>query len=488
MNENNRYNFNYNIRSNLNKDKLLRIRNAYKQIISSNENKNNKLGEFNRIIQLATRNRITTSSNKYRQSFNANTFIENFKNEINNRVSNGKVLVKSGRRISKSDAVVKYPWYIGKLDKETGRLRKYTIKVPSTSYTGSSRVERIKLLINWANNNSLNVYPKAVLNSTATNGAIKLQTVGKFCKSTNNQGWCGKKPEQRFTMYSINNNRKLWKVNKHGASGVGVPELSKAMLRNSLRNARRTFFDIKRSGDYGQIITCLEVNKDPSIFIINSGSEELAKLYYRTQNKQMLQKIKENQSYVYQNTLFWTGDRPACMLALLLGVPFVYIKDGNFNYSSGGKRQLSYNGGINVLKKLIMLYNNSTSFNIETPPKWYYLLSIIDTAHDFGKGSRIVKSRVFQFKTMVKDSMKGLFLNDPVITGNDIDEIFTKINSIEEDISNILLNNSGNLTSEAILFNLDQKNQCIVHDFGKMPNILKPKCAILSAKYLDPAS
>ena len=467
--------------------KVEQSRIKFLNLIKNNDLKNNKLNAFDRILQKVKKGR--TSSNriakeKFNEAYNVNAYAKYIKSIINNNFNKHNSLVKQKvkkniRRTNKK--IIKYPWYLAKVDIKKKTITKVPVKLQVLSK--NPRGERVILTINWAKNN--NIFPLSKV-STNVNNYIVSQSVGKYCNSKSKLNWCKQNHVSRYSLKPTNGTSK-YTIKKNGASGVGVPQMSKEIKKQSLSKIRRSFLDLKRSGDYGQIITCNKLNNDNNLFIINPGSTELAKHFMSksipASEKIRIEAIKNNRRYAYHTGCFWSFDRPACFFAFLLGVPTVYQKGVEYFYYPGGPTNKKLKTTNNVLRKVLDEYNTSVNKNdISSSPYWYILVSIIDTAHDFGHGSRIPTG--FQFKQMIKDNLIPLVKEEDA---EFVEETFKTITNVERDIS-ILLTDIFVPLENNFLEKLENDNRCIIYDAGKIEEKYRHRAALLSAKYVDPSS
>lgn len=465
--------------------KIEQARTKFKNLVGNNEY---KISEFEKYITRIGKNRLTRSNKKLKNNFNsknANTYAIDIKSIINKNFVNGTVRaeINNKERVKKATTkIIKYPWYLAKVNTTSKTIKSVPVEFPVLSKKSNNT--RISLTIDWAKNN--NIFPLSEVSSNANNSYITSQSVGRYCNSIKRPIWCKANYVRRYILESNTTGTNKFKIKKNGTSGVGVPQMSKEIRKRNLPAIRRSFLDLKRSGDYGQILTCKKLNDDRSLFIINPGSVELAKEFMNSSvtatQKTKLEAIKNNRRYAYHKGCFWSFDRPACLFAFLIGVPVVFQKGREYYYYSGGSKN-NLNSENIYLQRVLDEYNKSSSKNdISRSPDWYILVSIIDTAHDFGHGSRIPGG--YQFKQMIKDVLK------PLVNDEDhdfIEDVFRNISNIENAISILLTDNLDRIPSN---FNeiLDYDNRCIIYDAGNIPVEYRHRSALLSAKYVDPSS
>ncbi len=469
--------------------KIEQARAKFKKLVNSNNvnTRNIKIGIFETILKRIERDR-TSKNKEARENFNKtndpNNYAKKEKLKINSKLKENNQAIKnytSKRKTKATSKIIKHPWYLAKVDTINKTIKSVRVEFPVLSK--KSKNTRISLTIDWAKNN--NIFPLSQVSSNANNSYITSQSVGRYCISNPGLNWCRKNHTSRYSLEKTEGSNKF-KIKKNGASGVGVPQMSKELKKQSLAKIRRSFLDLKRSGDYGQILTCKKLNDDDKIFIINPGSVELAKEFMNSPmtatQKSKLEAIKNNRRYAYHEGCFWSFDRPACLFAFLIGVPVVFQKGKDY-YSGDSSSKNNLSSDNIYLQRVLNEYNKSSSKNdISGSPYWYILVSIIDTAHDFGHGSRIPGG--YQFKQMIKDVLK------PLVKDEDhdfIENVFVNITKIEDSISKLLINKLKKIPSN---FNeiLDSKNRCIIYDAGNIPVEYRHRSALLSAKYVDPSS
>lgn len=485
--------------------KIQEVRTLYTQRVNQNTlTKNEKMGILNSILMKVKRGktRIDKEERSKFTSKNTESYINYVAKTIDKSINNNSQYIykRTEMKSMKTLEKLKYPWYIARViknDDGTRTIRRELISFPVVSKKGDD--DRAMITINWAKDNA-NVYPLSKVNINSNGVKIKSQQIGKFCTPGRNEQWCQKKQVDRYNLKPSEQN---WMIMKNGSSGIGVPQISKEVKKQSLSTLRKSFFDLKRSGDYGQIITCKKVNDDDSLYILNPGSEELGKKFLYNEwtseeKRNYLENIKKSRRYAYKKCCFWSFDRLACLLALLMRVPFVYQKGKTYFFSDGSTNVTQKNVNEKALSFVLKKYGENRVFNYNSskPPIWYLLLSIIDTAHDFGHGDRIKKGggSSYQFKHMVMDSLRPLIEKESLefidINENKsfIDSVFSRIKNIEEAVSIYLIQNSKEIDINDNLFltKLESDDMCIVFDAGNLPKKFRHLSALLSAKYADP--
>lgn len=463
----------------------------------------------------------------------------------------------------------KYPWYLVKLSNNGQGGVNMTLEpilIPGFALplenNGAKKVRDLIWRVNW-NMTNMNVFPKSTTGTIKnSNNSVKVQSVGRFCQGpsplpsfcgrrTNNLRWSETFPDPVTTP-----NKTI--INKNGVRGLSVHSLTSLLSRSSPALKRRRYYlDIKRAGDWGEIFGVKTINNDPQVAIVNPGSLQFSQEFGLTQwtdvKQELYNNLRSKGVLFFMNACFWSGDRPACKCAQLMKIPLVYqsptsrqngyIKLTNPNllrYSSivpvSGPR-----GVISINEKSIQLYTAESVLSIlhynyinegqELPsknsssgkfsyPKWFQIMAMIDTAHDFGHGNRTYKERgkARQFALTVRFLMVGLYTGTrdvdipvPVPPGSPhgtikmshlIHSIFSFISDIEDAIGADLrwyVSNTGhtfNIGATNSTFYtpyngyasledlLASTNSCIVYDQGSgvTPDLLH-RMSLLSAKY-----
>jgi hypothetical protein len=201
-----------------------------------------------------------------------------------------------------------------------------------------------------------------------------------------------------------------------------------------------------------------------------------------------MRRFELQNKFYYSKALFWSNDRPACLLAYILGVPFVYrptgknmymwLPENTTNTTRANKAKAS--GGI-----LNEIFSGSDSLK---------KLAILDTFHDFAKS----------FPTSSFGIDKTFSLGDilsSVVPERELKQFIQKFNSktivktFEDEIGEFLVeiktlestdaNDLWNKFSREVI----SKDYCVIHDAGKITGTeFTRRRAMSPAIIYDPAT
>lgn len=460
----------------------------------------------------------------------------------------------------------KYPWYLVKLtnnnrggvDIELKPIMIPGFALPLSNY-GANKVSDIIWRVNW-NISNMNIFPMSTTGTTKnTNNSVKVQSVGRFCQGPSPASFCSRKSNNlRWSEVFPNVTRpNKTELTKNGVRGISVHSLTSLLSRSAPSLKRRRYYlDIKRSGDWGELFGVKTINDDPQVAIVNPGnlqfSQEFGLNQWSDEKQELYNNLRRRGVLFFMNACFWSGDRPACKCAQLLRIPLVYqspkVRQNGYikltNYSllpyspvvpvSGPRGVISINNesiqlytAQSVLSILHYNYIFADSGTLPTEispgtfsyPKWFQIMAMIDTAHDFGHGNRTYKqgSKARQFALTVRFLMVGLYtgptrdVDIPTPPGSPsktikmshlIHSIFSFISDIEDaigaDLRDYMIRTGHvfSISSQTSTFTtpyenyksleelLSSNNSCIVYDQGAgvTPDLLH-RMSLLSAKY-----
>lgn len=392
----------------------------------------------------------------------------------------------------------KLPWHMIKVKPDKNDIQIYPMVYPTIMggytinwYTPDTRITTIK--------------PETTTNK---NNIVQMN-IGKICygnRATKNK-WCNKPPSEKF---KIAQNGKQFKILKNGLSGLGVPQIGKMFSVYFKKNpqGRRRLLTDKRSGDFRQIYACYLLNQDEKLYVMRPGSEALGESIRNSSVPgqaigQAIDLVKANMNFVYNKGVFWSGDRPACMMSILLGVPTVRAKpDGTCTFLADPRAFLENEIKIptehRVLAFIIENWKSTRGVNhpnIQNQP-WFILMSIADTAHDFTKARGAFRANR-QFKLKVFNLVTGEYRNDANILVM-AQDLFANITRFEEAITKLIDDNATKPTTSKkndsnwityVEGYLKDNNSCIAYDQGSsVPLVWKERQAFLHAKLADPAA
>lgn len=336
--------------------------------------------------------------------------------------------------------------------------------VDTSKGTNITKLEFIDLvgeyILEWV------VDPKKMMARKTTSGN-RQYNVGKFCNNTNgvNPSWCGKSSvHNRYTVESNANRKLIQSIKKNGAAGMGVPQIGRELFKkwsSEMSTVRRQLLGHKRTGDLSMSMLVTIVNKYDNY------------------------SVTDGETKIYKNLVFWSGDRPACMMAFLLGAPMYKSIKQDLKFIDSWRRVSKNRRDTNnqILNKLL---TNWREWDGDISPGklgtqiWFKYMCIIDTAHDFAKSRSTYKVTYAQ-----REIIMNLFKNINDVEKDDVVTIFRKITQLENDI-NDFLNQYGKSVTTVDLDN----NTGIVYDQGSPSPRSKGvgnKMVYSVAKLMDPA-
>lgn len=397
---------------------------------------------------------------------------------------------KTSNKQTKTDKS-KLPWHMIKVRPDQSGIQIYPMVYPTIMggytinwYTPETRITTIK--------------PE-----TTVSDNIVQTNIGNICsgRRANRNKWCRKQPSEKF---KIAQNKNKFKILKNGLSGLGVPQIGKMFsvyFRQNPQGRRRLLTD-KRSGDFRQIYACYLLNRDEDLYVMRPGSEALGRsIIDGLDENQAIDLVKANMNFVYNTGVFWSGDRPACMMSILLGVPTVRAKpSGDCTFLADPHEFLNKIQSPPVHPVLAFIIDNWKSTrgvnnaNIQNQP-WFILMSIADTAHDFTKARGAFRANR-QFKLKVFNLITGEYKNRTDANILEMAEnLFANITSFETAITALIDINATTKSKREpgwlaeVGKYLEDANSCISYDQGSsVPSIWKDRQAFLHAKLADPAA
>jgi hypothetical protein len=378
--------------------------------------------------------------------------------------------------------------------------------------------------LNFIKNNR---FPSVELKKKRGSNGLEFTHIGHFCKSNSfsaaNPSICSSKSKM-----IMKDKKQIYTKQLRGLSIQNLTnELKKTTSDLSLK---RNLLNLKRLGDYSQVLTCKSLNQNRDRFIIKPEDEQIQNLIksYKSGNMsedlylRTMTDIAQNGRYKYQNALFWTLDSPAGFLSLLYGVPYVFVsnktKIAYFNPCDFRQYILqrpandildSHNKLIYVknkwkerrpqkLKKIVIDAFDIVEMIINTfktnESHGYKMLCIIDTIHDFGKSHINIKwSKVYDIlKSQISGNLNLINLLDKMN-----DTHIEKIKLVENIFNSILQvgthsfsvkKQDVNTTSIPLIRFLRETDMCIIHDAGYLPQQFKDYRAMTPSRIFDPAT
>jgi hypothetical protein len=347
-------------------------------------------------------------------------------------------------------------------------------------------------------------FPTVLLEPIGGNSKLKSSRVGLFCKGLNTKnnkvlGFCGRKELYKAVGTQVSAN-----IYKKGMQGLSIAHIEKLMKKGTEnprifgdRQYMAQMLELKRLGDASQVYYAQQINKGDNFCVQPFDSEFMD--YVMKVSRGEVQSSRDLVSYImrrfelqnkfyYSKALFWSNDRPACLLAYILGVPFVYrptgknmymwLPENTTNTTRANKARAS--GGI-----LNEIFSGSDSLK---------KLAILDTFHDFAKS----------FPTSSFGIDKTFSLGDilsSVVPERELKQFIQKFNSktivktFEDEIGEFLVeiktlestdaNDLWNKFSREVI----SKDYCVIHDAGKITGTeFTRRRAMSPAIIYDPAT
>ena len=234
--------------------------------------------------------------------------------------------------------------------------------------------------------------------------------------------------------------------------------------------------ELKRLGDASQVYYAQQINKNENYCVQPFDVEFINNVMKVSRGEAqssrdlisyIMRRFQSQNKYYYSKALFWSNDRPACLLAYILGVPFVYRPTGKNMYMwlpGNTTKNDRVNIGRNYGDILEEIFNGRESLK---------KLAILDTFHDFAKSfpkSNFVGNKSFSLRDVLssvvpegelKEFIKKFNSKTIVKTFEDeIGKFLVEIKTLESTDANDLWNKFSRLT--------DSKDYCVIHDAGKI--------------------
>lgn len=355
-------------------------------------------------------------------------------------------------------------------------------------------------------------FPTIVMSSKSS-GKLKTSQVGLFCKAIGEgstiKGFCNRKEA-----YKALGNQDSANIYKKGMRGLSIADISK-LVRKGTNNPRilgnhtymAQMYELKRIGDSSQIYYAQLINSNDNIFTMKPYDIDLIRSVIKTakgnaSNTDLLRKIllsyvsDNTNNFYYRNAMFWSNDRPACLLAYILKVPFVLRPTGKDMYlvtARTNNNSLKFDGS-GILSQI---------FSGNDQDLWIRKLAILDTYHDFAtkfaRGTFGVDS-TFSLSVILKTAIENSRVPNYRELERFIDDNFKTKSSIsthENEIGDFLKSrSSGKVTNIADLEKLCKQKfteskwpyYCVIHDAGKIGGIFEKRRAMSPAIIYDPAT
>jgi len=351
-----------------------------------------------------------------------------------------------------------------------------------------------------------------IIMSSKSSGKLKTSQVGLFCKAIGEgsdiKGFCNRKE-----VYKALGNQSSTNVYKKGMRGLSIADISK-LVRKGTNNPRifgnhtymAQMYELKRIGDSSQIYYAQLINSNDNIFTMKPYDTDLIKSVIKTARgntgdtdllrKVLLSYTSDNtNNFYYKNAMFWSNDRPACLLAYILKVPFVLRPTGKEMYlvkARTDNSSLKFDGS-SILGQI---------FSGSNQDLWIRKLAILDTYHDFA--TKFAKSKFgVDSAFSLYDILKTAIINSKVPNSGElvqfIDDNFKSKSAItahENEIGNFLKSRSlgavNNISDLEKLckdtFKEEWRYYCVIHDAGKIGGNFEKRRAMSPAIIYDPAT
>ena len=354
-------------------------------------------------------------------------------------------------------------------------------------------------------------FPTIVM-SSKSGGKLKTSQVGLFCKAIGEgsaiKGFCNRKEA-----YKAFGNQGSANIYKKGMRGLSIADISK-LVRKGTNNPRifgnhtymAQMYELKRIGDSSQIYYAQLINSNDNIFTMKPYDTDLIRSVIKvargnTSDTDLLRKIllsyvsNNTNNFYYKNAVFWSNDRPACLLAYILKVPFVLRPTGKEMYlvkARTDNSSLKFDGS-SILGQI---------FSGSNQDLWIRKLAILDTYHDFA--TKFARSKFgVDSAFSLSDILKTAIINSKVPNSGElvqfIDDNFkskSAITSHENEIGNFLksrslgaVNNISDLEKLCkYTFKEEWRYYCVIHDAGKIGGNFEKRRAMSPAIIYDPAT
>jgi hypothetical protein len=362
-------------------------------------------------------------------------------------------------------------------------------KITRTPPSGLGNIEVVKdtvipsLLGNYTLKYVEGVEFPTVLLEPEGKSKLKSSRVGLFCKglsTPNNKvlGFCDRKE-----LYKAVGNQTSANIYKKGMQGLSIAHIEKLIKKGTPgprifgdRQYMAQMLELKRLGDASQVYYAQQINKNENYCVQPFDVEFINNVMKVSRGEAqssrdlisyIMRRFQSQNKYYYSKALFWSNDRPACLLAYILGVPFVYRPTGKNMYMwlpGNTTKNDRVNIGRNYGDILEEIFNGRESLK---------KLAILDTFHDFAKSfpkSNFVGNKSFSLRDVLssvvpegelKEFIKKFNSKTIVKTFEDeIGKFLVEIKTLESTDANDLWNKFSRLT--------DSKDYCVIHDAGKI--------------------
>ena len=410
-----------------------------------------------------------------------------YQENVNNTNSNNK-----SNRVTRSKTEDYLPWVLTKVDRvppENIRNIEIVKDTVVPSLLGNYTLKYIEG----------RQFPTVLLEPLG-NSKLKSSRVGLFCKGLNTEnkkvsGFCSRKE-----LYKAVGNQSSANIYKKGMQGLSIAHIEKLIKKGTPgprifgdRQYMAQMLELKRLGDASQVYYAQQINKDNNYCVQPFDTEFINNVMKFSRGEAqspgdlvsyIMRRFQPQNKYYYSKALFWSNDRPACLLAYILGVPFVYRPTGGTMYMWLPEET---NTQVRVKKGSILedIFNGRDSLK---------KLAILDTFHDFAKSfpsSSFGADKAFSLgnilSSVVPEEELKLFIQKF--------DSKTKVKDFENEIGKFLVdiktleNTDANKLWDSFSEKVNSKEYCVIHDAGKITGTEFTKRRAMSPAIIyDPAT
>ena len=287
----------YNINKNLNSEQLTSIK--FPRSTKSEQIRREKAGTFWKY--LLHRIRLTVG----------------YQENVNNTNSNNK-----SNRVTRSKTEDYLPWVLTKVDPDPpGNIRNIEIVKDTVvpSLLGNYTLKYIEG----------RQFPTVLL-EPLRKSKLKSSRVGLFCKGLNIKnnkvlGFCDRKE-----LYKAVGNQSSANIYKKGMQGLSIAHIEKLIKKGTPgprifgdKQYMAQMLELKRLGDASQVYYAQQINKDKNYCVQPFDREFINNVMKVSRGEAqssrdlvsyIMRRFQSQNKYYYSKALFWSNDRPACLL------------------------------------------------------------------------------------------------------------------------------------------------------------------------------
>ncbi len=415
-----------------------------------------------------------------------------YQENVNNTNSNNK-----SNRVTRSKTEDYLPWVLTKVDRDPPENIRNIEIVKDTvvpSLLGNYTLKYIEG----------RQFPTVLLEPLG-NSKLKSSRVGLFCKGLNTKnnkvsGFCSRKE-----LYKAVGNQSSANIYKKGMQGLSIAHIEKLIKKGTPgprifgdKQYMAQMLELKRLGDASQVYYAQQINKDENYCVQPFDTEFINNVMKFSRGEAqssrdlvsyIMRRFQSQNKYYYSKALFWSNDRPACLLAYILGVPFVYRPTGSTMYMwlpGETTQNVRVNNGRNYGGILEEIFNGRDSLK---------KLAILDTFHDFAKSfpsssfgadkafslGDILSSVVPELKEFIQKFNSKTKVKD---FENEIGKFLVDIKTLQSTDANDLWIRFSGFSKK-----VNSEEYCVIHDAGKITGTqFTRRRAMSPAIIYDPAT